>query len=105
LDSYGKNLGWDVLSGMTIIVGKDLDIPEEELKKLEKKKTIVYGECAKKFKKYGVYFKGCPPDYIIAFFKLSLQTKLPNNPYFQYVSYPKFVKTWLIYLLQRVFRF
>ena len=105
LDSYGKNLGWEVLSGMTIIVGKDLDIPEEELKKLEKRKTIVYGECAKKFKKYGVYFKGCPPDYVIAFFKLSLQTKLPINPYFQYVSYPKFVKTWLIYLLQRVFRF
>jgi len=105
LDSYGRNLGWDILSGMTIIVGKDLDIPDEELKRLIKKKTIVYGECAKKFKKYGVYFKGCPPDYIKAIFKISLRTKLPYSPYFQYLSYPKLIKTWIIYLLQRVIRF
>jgi len=105
LDSYGRNLGWDVLSGMTIIVGKDLDIPEEELKKLEKKKTIVYGDCARKYKRYGVYFEGCPPDYIKAIFSISLKTKLPNSPYFQYISYPKLIKTWIIYLLQRIFRF
>lgn len=105
LDSYGRGLGWDVLSGMTIIVGKELDIPKEELNKLVKRKTIVYGDCAKKFKKYGVYFKGCPPDYIKAIFKISLRTKLPYSPYFQYLSYPKLIKTWIVYLLQRVFRF
>ena len=105
LDSYGRGLGWDVLSGMTIIVGKDHEIPDEELKKLDKKKTIVYGECAKTYKKYGVYFEGCPPDYIKAIFNISLKTKLPNSPYFQYISYPKLIKTWIIYLLQRVFRF
>lgn len=105
LDSYGRGLGWDVLSGMTIIVGKDHEIPDEELNKLVKRKTIVYGDCAKKFKKYGVYFKGCPPDYIKAIFKISLRTKLPYSPYFQYLSYPKLIKTWIVYLLQRVFRF
>jgi len=105
LDSYGRGLGWDVLSGMTIIVGKDHEIPDEELNNLVKRKTIVYGDCAKKFKKYGVYFKGCPPDYIKAIFKISLRTKLPYSPYFQYLSYPKLIKTWIVYLLQRVFRF
>jgi len=105
LDSYGRGLGWDVLSDMTIIVGKDHEIPDEELNNLVKRKTIVYGDCAEKFKKYGVYFKGCPPDYIKAIFKISLRTKLPYSPYFQYLSYPKLIKTWIVYLLQRVFRF
>ena len=92
-------------SGITIIVGKDHEIPDEELNNLVKRKTIVYGDCAKNFKKYGVYFKGCPPDYIKAIFKISLRTKLPYSPYFQYLFYPKLIKTWIVYLLQRVFRF
>ena len=105
LDAYGKNLGWEILSGMTIIVGKDLDIPEKELEKLEKRKTIVYGDCAEQYKKYGVFFKGCPPDYVKAMFKISTHTTLPNIPYFKYVSYPKFLTTWIMHLFQRILRF
>jgi len=105
LDAYGRNLGWDVLSGLTIIVGNNGEISKEELKKLEKKKTIVYGECAKKYKKYGVYLKGCPPDYVKAIYTISKRTNLPPSPYSKYMSNTKFLKYWLIHLLQRIFRF
>ena len=102
LDAYGNNLGWETLSGMTIIVGNDLEIPEEELQKLEKRKTIVYGDCVKQYKEHGVFFKGCPPDYVKAMFKISIKTTLPNIPYFKYVSYPKFLTTWIVHLFHRL---
>jgi uncharacterized protein (DUF362 family) len=105
LDSYGQNLGWDVLSGMTIIVGKDLEIPEKELESLDKRKTIVYGECAKEYKKFGVYFKGCPPDYVKAMFKISMSTALPHNPYFKLLSYPKFIMTWITHSIHKLVPF
>ena len=102
LDAYGMNLGWETLSGMTIIVGNDLEIPEEDLQKLEKRKTIVYGDCVEQYKDYGVFFKGCPPDYVKAMFKISLKTTLPNIPYFKYVSYPKYLTTWIIHLFHKL---
>ncbi len=102
LDAYGNNLGWETLSGMTIIVGNDLEIPEEELQKLEKRKTIVYGDCVKQYKEHGVFFKGCPPDYVNAMFKISIKTTLPNIPYFKYVSYPIYLTTWIVHLFHRL---
>jgi uncharacterized protein (DUF362 family) len=105
LDAYGENLGWEVLSGMTIIVGKDLEISKEILDNLEKKKTIVYGDCAEQYKKYGIFFKGCPPDYVKAMFKISYRTSLPKFPYFKYVSYPRYLITWAVHLLHKIFRF
>jgi len=87
---------------MTIIVGNDLEIPEGDLQKLEKRKTIVYGDCVEIYKDYGVFFKGCPPDYVKAMFKISSRTALPNIPYFKYVSYPKFLTTWIVHLFHRL---
>jgi uncharacterized protein (DUF362 family) len=105
LDAYGKNLGWDTLSGMTIIVGNDLVIPEEKLANLDKKKTIVYGDCVEQYKKYGLFCRGCPPDYVKAMFKISYRTSLPKFPYFKYVSYPRFLTTWIIHLLHKLLPF
>jgi uncharacterized protein (DUF362 family) len=105
LDAYGKSLGWETLSGMTIIVGKELEIPEEILNKLEKKKTIVYGDCVEKYKKHGIFFKGCPPDYVKAMFKISYRTSLPKFPYFKYVSYPRYLATWAVHLFHKFIGF
>ena len=102
LDAYGENLGWETLSGMTIIVGNDLEIPEENLQKLEKRKTIVYGDCVEQYKEYGVFFKGCPPDYIKAMLKISIRTTLPNIPYFKYLSIPIYLRTWIVHLFHRL---
>ena len=70
LDGYGLNLGWENLGEISVVVGKGLDLSEEELRKLNKKRTIIYGNCVKKYSKNGTFFAGCPPDYIKAIFKL-----------------------------------
>jgi len=70
LDGYGLNLGWENLGDFSVVVGKGVDLAEEEIQKLNKKKTIVYGNCVKKYAKKGTFFEGCPPDYTKAILKL-----------------------------------
>jgi uncharacterized protein (DUF362 family) len=70
LDGYGLNLGWENLPEISVIVGKDLALPEEEVKNLDRKHTIIYGDCVKKYYKSGTFLKGCPPDYVGALFKI-----------------------------------
>ena len=106
LDSYASEKGWYSMGKLNIILG-DVEIPEEELKKLDKKRTIVYGDCAKKYKKYGIYFKGCPPDYVKSLLKMSFLGPLGLNPNLKLsrVSPYKYAKAWGFHILQRIFRF
>ncbi len=87
LDGYGINIGWENLPEINLIVGKGVHIPTDELNTLKKKRTIVYGNCVKEYRKYGVFFNGCPPDYISAQFKIRRPLgKL--SPWFKYVMNP-----------------
>jgi len=108
LDSYALKKGWYSLGKLNIIIG-DPVIPQETLEKLEKKKTLVYGECSKKYKKYGLYFKGCPPDYVKALLKVAIPWKssLGINPNISLdrLSPYKYFKAWFLHILQKVFRF
>jgi uncharacterized protein (DUF362 family) len=104
LDSYGRNVGWDVLKDFAIIVGENVKVPQNELKSLQKKKTIIFGSCAEEYKKYGAYFKGCTPDYAKGFFKLGLATDLPTNPYFDDFPYGKFLWHWFIHILTNTYK-
>jgi uncharacterized protein (DUF362 family) len=108
LDSYALKNGWYSLGKLNIIIG-DPEIPQETLDTFEKKKTIVYGECSKKYKKYGLYFKGCPPDYVKALLKISIPWKSslginPNIRLNRLAPY-KYFKAWAIHILQKIFRF
>ncbi|MHA1147739.1 MAG: DUF362 domain-containing protein [Promethearchaeota archaeon] len=106
LDSYGNEKGWYTLGRLNIIIG-DAEISEEELAQINKKRTIVYGDCAKKYKQYGTYFKGCPPDYVKGLLKMSFASPLGINPNFKLsrVSPMKYGRAWGLYILQRIFRF
>ncbi|MHA1265785.1 MAG: DUF362 domain-containing protein [Candidatus Helarchaeota archaeon] len=70
LDGYGLNLGWENLDDISILVGRGVELSETELATLNKKRTIIYGDCVKDYRKNGVFFKGCPPDYVGALLKL-----------------------------------
>lgn len=104
LDGYWYKNGWDSLGELNIILGEDVDISEEELKSLDKKRTIVYGNCSKKYKKYGTFFKGCPPDYTKGLIKLWLGGPLKLTPWFEFVSPVKFGLAWARHILNRIFR-
>ncbi|MHA1275028.1 MAG: DUF362 domain-containing protein [Promethearchaeota archaeon] len=106
LDSYANEKGWYSLGRLNIIIG-DAEVPEEELAKLDKKRTIVYGDCAKKYKKYGTFFKGCPPDYVKGLLKMSFFSPLGINPNFKLsrVSPMKYLTAWGVHILQKIFRF
>ena len=84
-----------------------MEIPQEELNKLDKKRTIIYGDCAKKYKKYGLYFKGCPPDYVKSLIKMSLHKPLGMNPFLQLsrIAPFRYMKAWILHILQKIFRF
>jgi uncharacterized protein (DUF362 family) len=84
LDGYGLNKGWENLGEFSVIVGKGVNLTEEELRKLNKKRTIVYGKCVKQYWKYGTYFWGCPPDYTKAIMKLRGPMK-GLTPWMKYV--------------------
>lgn len=105
LDGYSKKQGWDSLGELNLILGENIEIPKNELDKLNKKHTIVYGDCAKAYKKYGIYFKGCPPDYVKALLKISLKSSLGKSPWFEYFSPWNYVKAWMVHILQKIFRF
>ena len=97
LSSYGRSRGWDSIKGTTIILGK-AEIPEDELKKINKKKTIVYGNCAEKYKKYGSYYSGCPPNYLIAMGLMEFPGfgRMGINPWIKYMS----ISTWFIQFIR-----
>ncbi len=102
LDGYGLNRGWESLGEYTIIMGKNLDIPEATLKKLKKRKTLVYGDCVERYRKYGVFYRGCPPDYINALITFPIRTSLGRTPWLGYVEYWTRIKTDLLHLLSKL---
>lgn len=84
LDGYGLNLGWENLGERNIIVGKGVEISEEDLRSLNKKRTIVYGDCVKQYCQSGTFLQGCPPDYVGALLKLR-KPMGRLTPWMQYV--------------------
>ncbi|MBN2152648.1 MAG: DUF362 domain-containing protein [Candidatus Lokiarchaeota archaeon] len=76
LDGYGMVNGWDSLGDMAIIIGKGVDVPERGLDGLKKRKTIVFGDCAKEYKDRGVFIGGCPPEYLRTATALALRARL-----------------------------
>ncbi|MBD3196260.1 MAG: DUF362 domain-containing protein [Candidatus Lokiarchaeota archaeon] len=104
LDSYGRSLGWKIFDNFTIITGENVKITDDQLKKLKKKRTIVYGDCAKEFSEYGAFFQGCPPDYVKAMIYLPYKTDLPKNPYLNYTNYGKYLWFLMIDPFIKVFK-
>lgn len=94
LDAYLKNGKSEDLKGHTFILG-NVDIPEEELKTINKKTCVVYGNCAKKYKKYGAFYSGCPPDYLIAMALMELQAHMGINPWIMYVKPLDFIWSYI----------
>ncbi len=76
LDGYGMVDGWDSLGDLTIIIGKGVDVPENELEGRSKRRTIVFGDCAQEFKDRGIFVKGCPPEYLRTAIVLGLKAGL-----------------------------
>ncbi len=104
LDTYGLVDGWYSLGRLNILLGENLEIPQDVLDHLDKKRTIVYGSCVKKYKKYGTYFKGCPPDYTKSLLKIWLRGPLKMNPHLklQYVSPIKYGRAWGWFIFHKV---
>lgn len=109
LDTYGLVKGWYSLGKLNIILGDGLELSSEDIVKLknEKKRNIIYGDCAKRYKKLGTFFKGCPPDYTKSLLKIWLRGPLGINPHLtlKYVSPYRYGKAWGLHILQKIFRF
>jgi hypothetical protein len=102
LDPYGIFLGWDNLAEISIIVGKNPQITEEQLNKLSKKTTIIMGDCAKDYRKYGRFLPGCAPNYM----NIHLLYYLSNfgtSPTVKDVSFIVFLKSTVIHLVSSIF--
>ncbi len=110
LDGYGLRKGWEKLGDLTLIFGKNVEIPQEIIqelkkrKKSEKKKVLVYGDCVKQYKDLGVYYRGCPPDYINALMTFPTRTSMGFSPWISYVKKGIFVKTMILSKLRKLFR-
>jgi len=102
LEAWGLVEGWDSMGELNIIIGKDLQLTPDQLKKLNKKRTIVYGDCVKQYKKYGHFYSGCPPDYLFAggWIILNLHMKFPR--WAKETSIPKFLKNFIMSYLARL---
>lgn len=102
LEAWGLVEGWDSMGELNIIIGKDLQLTPNQLKKLNKKRTIVYGNCVKQYKKYGYFYSGCPPDYLFAggWIILNLRMKFPR--WAKETSFPKFLKNFILSYLVRL---
>lgn len=101
MDSYGQKYNWDwsKVGEMNIIIGKNPPITKEQAKKLPKRRTVVYGNCAKEFKKYGNYYKGCPPNHLMAMASYTFKADWGSIPWLKYVS----VWTFMITTIQHFF--
>ncbi len=104
LDTYGAFNGWYSLGHLNIIMGEDCEIPQETLDSLKKNQTVVYGKCVKKYKKYGTFFKGCPPDYTKSLLRIWLFGPCKMNPFLRlkYLGPFKFGRAWGWYIFHLI---
>lgn len=105
MDSYGQKYNWDwsKVGEMNIIIGKNPPITKEQAKKLPKRRTVVYGNCAKEFKKYGNYYKGCPPNHLMAMASYTFKADWGSIPWLKYVSIWTFMTTTIQHLFAIMF--
>ncbi len=110
LDGYGRNRGWESLGELFVIMGKDPKIPPEDLEKIkkDKKRVIVFGNCAKAYKNYGQYYSGCVPNYLMAMLTLQWRSRLGWNPWLGYLHYVYYIMNhgfhWLALLTGKKFK-
>jgi hypothetical protein len=94
LDAYGFNKGWENLGEIHILVGKNIRLTPEQLKQLPHNATVVYGDCAKDYKKYGRFLPGCAPDYLKAYL-LYMFTPLGKSPTSSHMEYRTLLSSYL----------
>ena len=110
LDGYGLRKGREKIGNLTLMFGKDVQIPDNVLsdlkkrKRSEKKRVMIYGDCVQKYKDLGVYYGGCPPDYINALMTFPLRTKMGFSPWINYVKKWIFVKTMILSKFRKLFK-
>ncbi|MBD3354058.1 MAG: DUF362 domain-containing protein [Candidatus Lokiarchaeota archaeon] len=104
LDAYLKNDKAELLDNHTFILG-NVDIPKEELEEIDKRSCIVYGDCAEKYKEYGAFYHGCPPDYLVAMALMMFQGHMGINPWITYIKPLHYVWSWLRHIGALVFGF
>lgn len=105
LDGYGKNRGWESLGDLTVITGKDVELTPEQIAALKgkRRRTIIYGDCVKQYRHLGVFYPGCPPDYIQALLTLPLRTDLGFTPWIGYVDKLALIKSHVAHGLATLF--
>ena len=105
LDNFNNPQKWGKINKLNLIVGKDINLTRLELKQLKKDETIVFGDCAAKYKDYGIFIKGCPPEYIYTSQKMGIQGPFGTDPTFKDFSLWNFIKSYFIHGLQKLFKF
>ncbi len=104
LDGYGMADGWESLGDLAMIVGKGVEVPEKELHGLDKRRTIVFGDCASQYKDRGVFLKGCPPEYLHTAVVLGLKVRLRLSRADKSVSTAALLWTSFRHVLKRAFK-
>ncbi len=103
LDAYGFSKGWESLGEIFIIVGKNPPISQEQLRNLPRKRTIIYGDCARDFKQYGRFLSGCAPSYLKAYLFYAL-TPLGMSPSVKYIEIRTLIKTYIQHFYRTLFK-
>jgi uncharacterized protein (DUF362 family) len=104
LDGYGMVNGWDSLGDLALVVGKGVEVPEKELRDLDKRKTIVFGDCAKRYKDRGIFIGGCPPEYLRTAIVLGLKARLGLSRVEKSISPAALLWTTFRHAFKRVFK-
>ncbi|MHA1732442.1 MAG: DUF362 domain-containing protein [Promethearchaeota archaeon] len=104
-DSYGLERGWDRLGEVHIIVGKDPEIPASALSVMKEKKrrVVVYGDCARPFRKYGKFYGGCSPDYMRAMITMFFRNSFGLSPFGKKVKFWTLAKSYVRHFLATIF--
>ena len=110
LDGYGLRKGWENVGDLTLIYGKNLVLSQSDydrlksLSKKDKKKVLVYGNCVKKYKDLGIFYSGCPPDYIRSLMTFPFKNTIGFSPWINYVEKRTFVFSMLQSAFRKLFR-
>ncbi len=101
-EAWGPYFGWDSLGEINIIMGKDVHVPEEELRKFRKRKTLVYGDCAGKYKDHGHFIHGCPPQYMTAGSLMSIRLGIRPLAWVKHTNFLKLLKGIILFYISRL---
>ncbi len=101
LDGYGQHMGWENIPPVNIVFGEPVEADESEIAALPRSRTIVYGDCARRFRRYGVFVPGCPPDYTRGLLAFWLVMRRPVS-WYRDVRHPALLKSYMVWLFRRL---